>query len=94
MKNVVTAKTFKNGGSLAIRIPAGWIEDGELTLTRDPASGEIVVSQRSKKLRELLTELANSEPIEDPVFEEALLREDADFDVSIFEKQARPDAAN
>lgn len=91
---MVTTKTFKNGGSLAIRIPAGWIEDGELTLTRDPVSGEIVVSQRSKKLRELLTELANSEPIDDPIFDGALVREGADVDVSIFEKQARADAAN
>ena len=94
MTDVVTTKTFKNGGSLAIRIPAGWIQDGELTLTRDPVSGEIVVSQRSKKLRELLAELATSEPIEDPVFEAALVREGTDLDISIFERQARPDAAN
>ena len=94
MTDVVTTKTFKNGGSLAIRIPAGWIQDGELTLTRDPLSGEIVVSQRSRKLRELLAELAASEPMEDPVFEEALVRERNDLDSSIFEKQARLDVSN
>lgn len=93
MADVVKTKTFKNGGSLAIRIPAGWIEEGEITLRRDSVSGEVIMSQRAANLRALLTELAAGEPIADSVFEEALKRQTTESDLSIFEKQAGRDAS-
>lgn len=45
MTDVVRTKTFRNGGSLAVRIPAGWVDEGELSLTRDSRTGRIVITQ-------------------------------------------------
>jgi antitoxin component of MazEF toxin-antitoxin module len=92
--DVVRTKTFRNGGSLAVRIPAGWVDDGELTLSRNPVSGEIVISQRAARLKELLQELSERDPIADPVFDEALARPLESDDKSIFERQADSDAAD
>lgn len=94
MAEMVTTKVFKNGGSLAVRLPAGWVQDGEITLVRNPISGEIVISQRAARMKSLLQELARLEPLEDSVFEEAISREIALVDRSIFEEQAEPDASN
>lgn len=87
MTDVVTAKTFRNGGSLAIRIPAGWVSDGEVTLTRDPKTGEISVSQRAAKMAALLAEFIERGPIDDPVFEAALRRNSNADQRSVFERQ-------
>lgn len=86
--DVFKTKSFRNGGSLAVRIPAGWLSEGEVTLSRDPISGEITLSQRAAQLRELLNELATREPVEDPVFEDALERELVLDDRSVFERQS------
>ena len=43
--DVVTTKLFRNGGSLAVRIPAGWVNEGEITLSRDVNTGRIILSQ-------------------------------------------------
>ena len=94
MTDVVRTKTFRNGGSLAVRIPAGWVDDGELTLSRNPVSGEIVISQRAARLKELLQELSERDPISDPVFDEALARPLEYDDQSVFERQADSDAAD
>ncbi len=93
MTDVVTTKTFRNGGSLAIRIPAGWVSDGEVTLSRDPKTGEISVSQRTARLKQLLEEFVAAEPYEDDVFGSALIREASRDQRSIFEQQDE-DAAN
>lgn len=93
MTDVVTAKTFRNGGSLAIRIPSGWVSDGEVTLTRDPKTGEIAVSQRSAKMALLLAEFAAASAYEDEVFESSLIREPSSDQRSVFERQDE-DAAN
>ena len=93
MTDVVTTKTFRNGGSLAIRIPSGWVSDGEVTLTRDPKTGEIAVSQRAAKMAKLLAEFASAAPYEDEVFESALRREPSRDQRSVFERQDE-DAAN
>jgi hypothetical protein len=85
--DVVTTKTFRNGGSLAIRIPSGWVSDGEVTLTRDPKTGEIAVSQRAAKMAALLAEFIERGPIECPVFEEALKRNPNADQRSVFERQ-------
>ncbi|MEY5146264.1 MAG: hypothetical protein RL224_578 [Actinomycetota bacterium] len=87
MTDVVTTKTFRNGGSLAIRIPSGWVSDGEVTLTRDPKTGEIAISQRSAKMAALLAEFIARGPIDDPVFEEALRRNPNADQRSVFERQ-------
>lgn len=87
MTDVVTTKTFRNGGSFAIRIPSGWVSDGEVTLARDPKTGEISVSQRSAKMAALLAEFIERGPIDDPVFEEALKRNPNPDQRSVFERQ-------
>ena len=87
MADVVTTKLFRNGGSLAVRIPAGWVAEGEITLSRNPVSGDIVISQRSARMRTLLQQLAAANAVEDSVFEAATAREMIDEDLSIFEKQ-------
>ena len=43
--DVITTKLFRNGGSLAVRIPAGWVSDGEITLSRDVNTGRIILTQ-------------------------------------------------
>jgi hypothetical protein len=91
--DVVTTKTFRNGGSLAIRIPSGWVSDGEVTLTRDPKTGEIAVSQQAAKMAKLLAEFAAAAPYVDEVFESALRREPNRDQRSVFERQD-DDAAN
>lgn len=83
----MTTKLFRNGGSLAVRIPAGWVAEGEITLSRNPVSGDIVISQRSGRMRTLLQQLAAANPVEDPVFDAGTAREMIDEDLSIFEKQ-------
>ena len=45
MADVIKTKTFRNGGSLAVRIPAGWLSDGELSISRDTRTGRIVITQ-------------------------------------------------
>lgn len=94
MADVITTKPFRNGGSLAVRIPAGWVLDGELTLTRNPVSGEIVISQRAARMRSLLQQLAQADPEPDAVFEEAIARNALVDDRSVFERQAREHAAD
>ena len=44
-----TAKLFTNGGSQAVRLPAEFRFDGEVVyIHRDPASGDVVLSSRSR----------------------------------------------
>lgn len=46
MADVVKTKLFKNGGSLAVRIPAGWLEaESQIKLIREPATGRIYLTQ-------------------------------------------------
>lgn len=88
MTDVIETKTFRNGGSLAVRIPAGWVSDGELTLHRDPKTGDIRISQRTAKLAQFLAELAKADSFEDPVFEEGIQRVNPRDERSVFERQA------
>ena len=86
--DVVTTKLFRNGGSLAVRIPAGWVSEGEITLSRNPISGDIMISQEAGKMRALLEKLSQAEPVEDAVFDAGLERVHRSGDQSIFERQA------
>jgi len=85
--DVVETKTFRNGGSLAVRIPAGWVSDGELTLSRDSKTGDIRISQRTAKLSQLLAGLAEADSFEDPIFDQGIQRVDALDERSVFERQ-------
>ena len=42
-----TAKLFRNGGSLAVRLPAEFRFEGtEVLIRRDPATGDVILSPR------------------------------------------------
>jgi virulence-associated protein VagC len=44
--DMVTTKLFRNGGSLAVRIPAKWLEpDLEVRLIREPSTGRVFLTQ-------------------------------------------------
>ena len=44
--DVVRTKLFRNGGSVAVRIPAGWLDPSkEVALTRDVRTGRIYLGQ-------------------------------------------------
>jgi virulence-associated protein VagC len=92
--DVVETKTFRNGGSLAVRIPAGWVSDGELTLSRDSKTGDIRISQRTAKLSQLLAELAESDSFEDPIFDQGIQRVNSLDERSVFERQDDDVATN
>lgn len=92
--NVITTKLFRNGGSLAVRIPAGWVSEGEITLSRNPISGDIVITQKAGKMKLLLEKLASEEPVDDAVFEAAIRRDTLVDDRSVFEQQASHDVSD
>lgn len=46
MPDMIHTKLFRTGGSVALRIPAGWLDpDQPVTLHRDTQSGRIYVNQ-------------------------------------------------
>jgi virulence-associated protein VagC len=84
--DVIKTKTFRNGGSLAVRIPAGWVTEGEITLSRDEATGQISLQQSSTELAKFLAAMANGNPIESTEFDEAISRPIQTDTRSIFER--------
>ena len=65
MTDRVTRRTFKNGGSLAVRIPKGWLsEDSEIEISRrDDGVVEIRPLDRAERMRRLLDELRRRGPL-------------------------------
>ena len=59
MTNRVTRKTFKNGGSVAVRIPKGWIDDDDEIdiVRRDDGILEIRPVDRDAQFKRLLLEI-------------------------------------
>ena len=46
MSDVVRTRFFRNGGSVALRIPAGWFDaEQDVTLVRDQRTGRVYVIQ-------------------------------------------------
>lgn len=70
MTRRVTRKLFKNGGSLAIRIPKGWLpEDGEFELcVRDDGVLEVSPIDRDARMRRLLEKFRAENSIPDGEF--------------------------
>lgn len=65
MTDRVTRKAFKNGGSVAIRIPKGWIpEDVEIDIVRrQDGIVEIRPLDREARMKRLLLEIQARGPI-------------------------------
>ena len=85
MPELDKAKVFMSGGSQAVRVPAKFRFSGsEVYIRRDPKSGDIILSQDTGCLREILNALQ-----ELPVPEDFLSpRERANAQ----ERQARPES--
>ncbi|WP_139556004.1 antitoxin [Methylotetracoccus oryzae] len=50
---MTTAKLFKNGRSQAVRLPAEFrFEGDEVSIRRDPATGDVILSPLHKTLRD------------------------------------------
>ena len=50
-----TAKLFKHGRSQAVRLPAEFrFKGNEVTIRRDPVTGDVILSQRNRKFEEWL----------------------------------------
>ena len=50
-----TAKIFKNGRSQAVRLPAEFrFEGDEVSIRRDPLTGDVILSPRNRKFEEWL----------------------------------------
>jgi len=76
VKNIITTKLFRNGGSMAVRIPSGWLlPEAEVTLERDAQSGEIRLNQRTNQANLLLRSWLDETELVDEVFDAALKRE-------------------
>ena len=70
MTERVTRKAFKNGGSVAVRIPKGWIsEDAEVDIVRrEDGIVEIRPLDKEARMKRLLQEIMDRGPIPDEEF--------------------------
>jgi virulence-associated protein VagC len=67
MTERVTRKAFKNGGSVAVRIPKGWIdEDSEIDIVRrEDGIVEIRPLDRDARMKKVLQSIIDRGPISD-----------------------------
>jgi virulence-associated protein VagC len=84
MGDVVTNKLFKTGGSVAVRIPAGWLDPAqEVALSRNPHTGRITISQAGAGQGEDFFEfLRGKQYLKDVGLEALVQRDDAPRDAS------------
>ena len=84
MADMVTNKPFKTGGSLAVRIPAGWLDiSRDVALTRNPHTGRITISQDSAgEDADFFEFLRGKEYLRDPGLDEISQRDDPPRDAS------------
>lgn len=70
MTQRVTRKAFKNGGSVAVRIPKGWIdEDAEIDIVRrEDGIVEVRPLDRATRLRRLLDYLSQQPELPEDEF--------------------------
>jgi antitoxin VapB len=76
-----TAKLFRNGGSLAVRLPAEFRFEGkEVFIRRDPVTGDVILSPRPESWKNFSNWLIK--PLFPPIFSwnaETLRRKSASF---------------
>lgn len=70
MTERVTRKAFKNGGSVAVRIPKGWLEeDSEIDIVRrDDGTVEIRPLDREARMKKLLEYLSQQPELLEDAF--------------------------
>lgn len=78
MPDVVHTKLFRTGGSVALRIPAGWLNPDEpVTLHRDPHTGRIYANQgESFDVHDFFDFLRGEPFLDDPAMAGLLQREE------------------
>lgn len=60
------AKLFRNGSSQAVRLPREFRFEGtEVSVRRDPETGDVILSPRRKSLKEFFELLDSLGPVED-----------------------------
>jgi hypothetical protein len=65
MADMISSKLFRTGGSVAVRIPAGWMDPAlEVTLIRDSRSGRIYLTQNADTHPEGFFEFLRGKPYE------------------------------
>ena len=66
MRETGIAKLFRNGRSQAVRLPREFrFEGSEVSVRRDPATGEVILSPRRKSWKEFFDALDAIGPAED-----------------------------
>ena len=70
MTDRVTRKAFKNGGSVAVRIPKGWLdEDAEIDIVRrEDGTVEIRPLDKEARMRKLLEYLSQQPELPEDAF--------------------------
>jgi hypothetical protein len=78
MADVVTTKFFRNGGSIALRIPAGWFDpEQDITLVRDSRTGRVYLNQGDAFDPEDFFDFMRGKPyLLDPALQELSVRRD------------------
>lgn len=68
MPDMIHTKLFRTGGSVALRIPAGWLDpDQPVTLHRDPHTGRIYANQGEPfDSQDFFDFMRGNECVEDP----------------------------
>ena len=66
MRGNSIAKLFRNGRSQAVRLPREFRFEGtEVSVRRDPESGDVILSPRRKSVKEFFELLDSIGPVED-----------------------------
>ncbi len=78
MPDMVHTKLFRTGGSVALRIPAGWLDpERPVTLSRDPHTGRVYASQGDPvDAQDFFDFLRGKEFLPDPGFDSLSHRSD------------------
>lgn len=78
MTDMVRSKMFKTGGSVAVRIPAGWLDPAlEVTLHRNPHTRRVTISQDpSHESEPFFDFLRDAEHLPDPALGELSRRDE------------------
>jgi hypothetical protein len=78
LMDVTTTKLFRTGGSVALRIPAGWLDpEAPVTLVRDERTGRVYLNQSDPlDTQDFFDFMQGQEYRPDAAFDELSLRSD------------------
>ena len=90
MTDVVHTKLFRTGGSVALRIPAGWLNPEQpVDLFRDPHTGRVYASQgEGVDTEDFFDFLRGQDFLPDPGFEALAQRDDPPRDTLLLDGES------